>query len=99
MPNFQAKIGGTDPEIGVSLVCDAEKNCYKFDNEEWTKAASMKQARTGAAFVVFDGNLWVTGGYDQNGPLLNTEFYVFDTDEWIEGTTKVYDVLVNFVDL
>ena len=69
---------------GVPIICGGAENslyvahCYKYDlsNNKWVFFADMGKLRGGHAAVVTDGGrLWITGGVDHEGTLLDfTEF-------------------------
>ena len=80
--DFPLKIDGA---VGVNLegtaiVCGGEetgswkysKKCYKFTNGGWQKIASMKEARKGAAGIIYKKKWYVFGGW-QSGRLKTSE--------------------------
>ena len=59
--------------------------CLQFDvsNKSLIKIAEIKMPRIYAACVVFDGNIIVSGGYDNNRVRLNTvELYDVFAKKW-----------------
>jgi hypothetical protein len=81
-PNFPAKvyraIGGLGFK-GNPIICGGYKNfaysnkCYSLENNEWVSSDSMNSLRIyAAAAQLKDGNLLVTGGFDESGSPFNS---------------------------
>ncbi len=82
-PNFPAKvylaIGGLEFK-GNPILCGGQQNdapsnkCYSLENNEWVSSASMNSVRVAAAAAQLqDGQLLVTGGYDDSAYLNSAE--------------------------
>ena len=71
--------GATGNVLGTSMIiCGGDgnlKDCYEYTYEKnWTHLTQMTTARWGAASVIYNGAIWVSGGAnDEGNELSNTE--------------------------
>lgn len=49
---------------------------------QWTTISSMNTPRAWPGVAVFDGRVYVIGGFDGSSRLRSVEVYDFDSDRW-----------------
>jgi N-acetylneuraminic acid mutarotase len=78
-------IGG-DPSASTGTAEFAQCECYDLESKRWQPIAPLPGNRMEHAGTVLDGNIYISGGLqDQEGPVFNT-FFKYDTssDLWMQ---------------
>ena len=70
----------------IFFVLTVHQNIYAQSSRTWQNKASMPTARTGVSAVVIDDMVYVMGGIDASGNILDVvEIYNPETDSWTPG--------------
>ena len=70
----------------IFFVLTVHQDIYAQSSRTWQNKASMPTARTGVSAVVIDDMVYVMGGIDESGNILDVvEIYNPETDSWTTG--------------